>query len=322
MKTNLFRIAALTALALSVCASGELVDRVAAVVNGEVIPLSEVEQRAAADLSRAAAKPDAKARTEMRRQVLMAAVDQLIGEKLLEVQIKELNIEVSEQEIDMSIDDVRKQQGVDGDQFEQVLRNEGFTMATYREFMRKHLSRFKLINLKVRNKVNLSDEDLKSEYTRWSKMESEDPEVHARHIVIQTPANANAASVDAAKKKAEMVAKEAKKPGADFAALAKQYGEGANAEEGGDLGFFRRGVMDPEFERVAFALKPGQVSDPIRLKFGFHIIKVEERRAVPAKGFEEVKEQLKTRLLQTQLEKYTTQYVQELRQSAVVEVKL
>jgi len=81
-------------------------------------------------------------------------------------------------------------------------------------------------------------------------------------------------------------------------------------------------VMAAEFEKVAFALKPGEVSEPIRTKFGFHVIKVEERRKVAPKPFEEVQDQMRERLLQGQMEKYTQQYIQELRQKATVEVKI
>jgi len=80
--------------------------------------------------------------------------------------------------------------------------------------------------------------------------------------------------------------------------------------------------MLPEFERVAFNLPEGGVSEPVRTKHGFHVIKVEERKAVAAPPFDEVKERLRERMLQQQLEKYTEQYIDELRQRATVEIKL
>jgi peptidyl-prolyl cis-trans isomerase SurA len=80
--------------------------------------------------------------------------------------------------------------------------------------------------------------------------------------------------------------------------------------------------MVPEFDKIAFNLKVGEVGDPIRTKFGWHVIKVEERRAVGLKTFDEMKDELRDKMLMGQLEKYTEDYVQELRQGAAVEIKL
>jgi peptidyl-prolyl cis-trans isomerase SurA len=315
------RIAVVLAL-ISASAHAELVDRIAAVVNRDIIALSEVEARAAPDLQRIRAEPDPKKRSEQRDQALKRSLEGLIGEKLMEAQLRELNIDVSDAEVDLGIEDVKKQNGIDGDQFEKLLMQEGYTLTTYRQFMKKHLARLKLINLKVRSKVKVSDEDVKAEYAKVAKMDSEDAEVHARHLLVQVSPKATADQVEAARKKAVALADEARRPGVDFIELAKKKSEGPSAADGGDLGFFRRGVMVPEFERAAFSLPIGGISDPIRTKFGWHVIKVEERRAVSSKTFDEMKEQIRGRLLQLQLEKYTEQYVQELKAQAVVEEKL
>jgi peptidyl-prolyl cis-trans isomerase SurA len=195
-------------------------------------------------------------------------------------------------------------------------------MPAYRIFMRKHLSRLKLINLKVRSKVKISDEDLKAEYAKVARDETLDAEVHARHLLVQVQPKATPEQVEAARLKAVALMGEAKKAGVDFAELAKKKSEGPSASDGGDLGFFRRGVMVAEFEKAAFGLPVGGISEPIRTKFGWHVVKVEERRAVAPRPFEEVKEQLRDKLLRGQLERYTEQYVKELRAGAVVDVKL
>ncbi|MBI3184450.1 MAG: peptidylprolyl isomerase [Myxococcales bacterium] len=316
------RISIWVALLLATTARAELVDRVAAMVNSDLVALSEVEQRAAPELARVNSERDPEKRGQKRCEALKRGLDQLIGEKLLEAALRELNIDVSDQEVEMGIEDVRKQNNLDAEQFENLLRTEGYSMDSYRQFMRKHLAKLKLINLKVRSKVKVSDEDLRAEYARYSRMESEDPEIHARHILVQLPKAATPEQLEEARKKAQSLAEEARMDGVDFAELAKKKSEGPSAADGGDLGFFRRGVMVAEFEKAAFGLKVGGVSEPVRTKFGWHVIKVEERRAVAPRAFEEMKEELKDRLLRSQLEKYTEQYVQELRQAAAVEVKI
>ncbi len=159
MKQILF-FAALVLLAIP--ARAELVDRVAAVVNRDIVTLSEVEARAAPELQKVATEADSSKRAELRKQVLKRSLDALVGEKLMESQLKELNIEVADAEIELAIDDVKKQNNIDGAQFEQLLASEGYTLATYRSFMRKHLARMKLVNLKVRSKVKVSEEDIKA----------------------------------------------------------------------------------------------------------------------------------------------------------------
>jgi peptidyl-prolyl cis-trans isomerase SurA len=314
-------IAVSAALLLAASARAELVDRVAAVVNNDVIALSEVEQRATPLLARTELK-DPKERAAVREKVLRQALDMLVGEKLMEQQLRDKNMDVTDQELDATVDSVKQEQHLTSEQLEQALRDQGFTMQSYRDMLKKTLARRKLVAAQVRPKVKISDEDIKAEYARWAKAESSDPEVHARHILVQVAANAPADAVEKARQKALGLAAEARKPGVDFAQLAKQKSEGPSASDGGDLGYFRRGVMVPEFDKVAFTLKEGEVGDPIRTKFGWHVIKLEEKRAVGVKSFDEMKDELRDKMLMGQLEKYTEDYVQELKQGAAVEIKL
>ena len=310
------------ALLVTAVARAELVDKVAATVNDDVIALSEVEQRAAPELAALSQNRDSQQRAELRKKALHSAVEQLIGEKLMEKQVDELGITVSDQEVELGLEDIRRQNNFDADQFEQALRSEGYTVQQYREFMRKQLRRLKLVNIKVRSRVTVSENDLRGAYDRWARLEQADPEIRARHILVKVEKSAPPEQQAKALEKAKALAAEARKPGVDFAELAKKKSDGPSAADGGDLGSFRRGMMVPEFDKVAFSLPEGGVSDPVRTHFGWHIIKVEERRAVPVKSFQEMKDQLQEKLTREQMEKYTEQYVKELRQQAAVEVRI
>jgi len=312
----------LLCLVLAATVHAELVDRVAAVVNTDIIAQSEVEARAAPELMRLRGEPDAAKRTELRGVLIKRVLDGLIGEKLMDAQVRELNIDITEAEVDLGVDDVKRQNNVDGAQFDQLLAQEGYTLPAFRAFMKKHLSKLKLVNLKVRSKVKVTDEDLKAEYAKVSRDEQQDFEVRARHILVQVAPKATPEQAEQARLKAVSLMTVAKKPAADFAALAKAKSEGPSASDGGDLGFFKRGVMVAEFDKVAFGLPIDGISDPVRTKFGWHVIKVEERRAMAAKPFEELRDVLRDRLTRLQLEKYTEQYVQELRAAATIDIKL
>lgn len=322
MKQKIASALAVVAMAVALPASAEMVDRVAAVVNEDVIAYSEVLQRAAPELAAANQQRDPQKRNQLRQEALKRALDTLISEKLLEGEMDQLGIQVTDQEVELGMDDVRKQNNIPQEQFEQALISEGYSIKEYKEFMRGHLRKLKLMNLKVRSKVKISEEDLRTAYDNWARLEQSDPEVRARHILVKLAPNATEAEAEAARQKAEEIAKEARKPGTDFVELAKKKSEGPSAEDGGDLGFFRRGMMVPEFDRVAFKLPVGGISDPVRTRFGWHVIKVDERRAIPVKSFEEMKPALGEKLMREQLDRYTGQYVQELRRQATIDVKI
>src|SRR5476651_785229 len=151
-------------------------------------------------------------------------------------------------------------------------------------------------------KAATTDDAMKKVYEDASKQIAGEQEVHARHILVETEDEAKA------------VAEELKK-GADFAELAKKKSKDPGASDGGDLGFFTKDQMVPEFSTVAFALEPGKVSDPVKSQFGWHIIKVEEKRSRKAPEFEQVKGQIETYVTR----KAQADYVAKLRETAKIE---
>src|SRR3954468_17974932 len=156
--------------------------------------------------------------------------------------------------------------------------------------------------LAVEGKAATTDENMKKVYEEAAKQISGEQEVHARHILVE--------SEDQAKK----IADELKK-GADFAELAKKESKDPGASDGGDLGFFTKDQMVPEFSTAAFALEPGKISDPIKTQFGWHVIKVEEKRTRKAPDYEQVKPQIETYVVR----KAQADYVARLRTAAKVE---
>src|SRR6202521_3391731 len=156
--------------------------------------------------------------------------------------------------------------------------------------------------LATEGKAATTDDAMKKVYEDASKQIIGEQEVHARHILVETEDEAKA------------VAEELKK-GADFAELAKKKSKDPGAADGGDLGFFTKEQMAPEFSTVAFALEPGKISDPVKSQFGWHIIKVEEKRNRKAPEFEQVKGQIETYVTR----KAQADYVAKLREAAKVE---
>ncbi len=156
--------------------------------------------------------------------------------------------------------------------------------------------------LSVEGKAATTDETMKKVYEDATKLITGEQEVRARHILVETE--------DEAKQVEDELAK-----GADFAELAKKKSKDPGASDGGDLGFFTKDQMVPEFSAVAFALEPGKISEPVKSQFGWHVIKVEEKRNRQAPDFESVKAQIETYVAR----KAQADYVAKLRQTAKVE---
>ena len=147
------------------------------------------------------------------------------------------------------------------------------------------------------SKINVTDQDVKSYYDANQDAFKQPEMVRARHILIKADKTASDEEKNKAKEKAEGLLKRIK-DGEDFAKLAKEYSDDTGSKSnGGDLGFFAKGKMVKPFEDAAFALKPGEVSGVIQTDFGFHIIKVEEKKAAGIVPFEEAKEKVKSQLL-------------------------
>ncbi len=156
--------------------------------------------------------------------------------------------------------------------------------------------------LATEGKAGVTDDAMKKVYEDATKQVSGEQEVHARHILVPTEEEAKA------------IVEELKK-GADFAELAKKKSKDPGAVDGGDLGFFTKEQMVPEFSAVAFALEPGKISDPVKSQFGWHVIKVEEKRDRKPPPFDQVKPQIETFVVR----KAQSDYVTKLREAAKVE---
>jgi peptidyl-prolyl cis-trans isomerase SurA len=210
------------------------------VVNNDVITLSEVEKRAAPIWPGSTRRPPAGPRAEACR----GAEEDPGHDDRREAgrqRAEGAQVTIADKEVDAAVEEVKKSYNLTDDQLQQAVAREGYTLAEYREQMRKQIGRYKLISEKVRKNVKVSEADVKSEYDRMTRAEGEDYEVHVRHILIAVTRTATQAQVEQARRKAAAVAVEAREPGVDFAELAKKRSEGSSSSDGGDLGFFKRG---------------------------------------------------------------------------------
>jgi peptidyl-prolyl cis-trans isomerase SurA len=314
-----------TALLLAALLAAEpaprVLNRVAGTVNGDVVTLREVEQRAGAALDAASALPAGPARDRARAQALRAAFDQLVAERLFDGQAAALGVDVSEQEVQSAVDEIKQRNSLDDERLAAALEQQGLSQKEFRANVKRDLESMRLLQIKVRNRVKVSDDDVRA---YWQTHPQEFPageEVRVRHIFLALPQGADGAAEARTRAAGEKLVTRAR-AGEDFAALARAESQGPSARDGGDLGWLQRGAIQADLERIAFALPPGGVSDLVRTGAGFQILKVEERRGGGARPFDEVKEEIRNRLVNEQVESYRTQYIAELRKDASVEIRL
>jgi peptidyl-prolyl cis-trans isomerase SurA len=307
-------------LALSGRADARLVEKVAAVVGDNIILASEVEEKAApmlADTSRIGdpAKRSARA-TALRREVL----DRLIDDELILQQATDLKLSVTNEQVDQSIEEIKKQNSLDDDQLKEALRGQGMSMAGYRADLKRQLLRYRVLNIAVGSRVSISDDEVKGYYERHMK-DGGNVQVRASHIFVAIPDGADAATVADKQAWAKKLLDRAK-GGEDFAKLAKQYSDDAATRgDGGDLGMFGKDMLPKAIEEIVFGMQPGELAGPVRADRGFHVIKLISRKVADAKPLAEVQDDIRIQLRQKEMEKQTKSYLAELRKKTLVDVR-
>jgi peptidyl-prolyl cis-trans isomerase SurA len=297
-------------------AQERVIERIVAVVDNSVVLLSEVES-VVDDMMRAEPPPPGSDMKAVREQRRREVIDTLVAEKLIDQEVKKLRIEVSDAEVDRVIESTKAQYKLDDARLEQALGQQGLTLAEYREGLKKQLLKAKIIQLKVKNRVQISDQDVESTYAARQRLTETDFRVRARHILFLVPKGADPAG---ARAKADAAMRRVRK-GEDFASLAKELSEGPSGKNGGALGVFGRGEMVPEFERAAFLAKPGEIVGPVRTSFGWHLIYVEERVASAAAPLEEIEEDLRNQLYEEEVERVFRGYIEDLKKHAFIEIR-
>lgn len=176
------------------------------------------------------------------------------------------------------------------------------------------------IEKKVEGKVTVTPEEVKAYYEAHKSEFSQPEMVKARHILVRVPSDANEKAWSEAEAKIKDIKKQLDK-GKDFAELAKQYSDDPGSKDrGGDLGFFPKGRMVPEFETAAFALKPGETSGPVKSPFGYHIIQVQERKDAAVIPFEDISQQVEQRLIAEKQQRLVGQITDELKKKFPVTI--
>ncbi|MBC8176205.1 MAG: peptidylprolyl isomerase [Deltaproteobacteria bacterium] len=288
-------------------------DKVAA-VNGAVITRTDFDRAVSFAKQRAlqTGKPVDDA------QLNKGVLEQLIGTALLYQKSKKEGIKVDQKAVDERLEQWKKQ-FPNEEAYKKAMSTANLSVPQMKEDITKGMTIEKFIVERFVDKTTVPENEIKAYYESRLNLFKQPEQVKASHILIKLEPKAKESEKKDALKKIRDVQKKQIK-GDDFAKLAKEYSQGPSNAKGGDLGYFKRGQMVPAFEKVAFKLKPGEVSDIVKTRFGYHLIKVVDKKPESTVPYEEIKDRLGQYLKQEKVQKEIKQLVEKLRKKAKVEM--
>jgi peptidyl-prolyl cis-trans isomerase C len=255
---------------------------------------------------------------DRRDEILRAALDQLITYTVMKQEAAARKFSVSDADIDAQVKEMQ-QQFPDEAEFRKALEARNTSLEQLKADARVDMLIDKMLEAEVAKTTAATEGDAREFYDKNPDQFEQGESVRASHILVMAREEADEATKKQARAKIDAVHKRAR-AGEDFAALAREHSEDGSKEQGGDLGFFERGRMVPAFEQAAFGLQPGELSEVVTTPFGYHIIKVVERKDAEAVPYEQVKPQIVEYLSNQKKQDRVGALVEEARKRARIEV--
>jgi foldase protein PrsA len=234
-----------------------------------------------------------------------ATVEQLIADKIVASEAKKEKVTITDKELNEELDKLKESYGGE-EVFNQMLESNNTTVDALKDDLKNYLTIRKLLEPQIK----ITDEELQTYFDENKDSFGEAEQVKASHILVADEATAN----EIKQKLAD---------GADFAELAKEYStDEGTKENGGELGFFAKGTMVTEFDDVAFTLPVNEISDPVKTDYGYHIIKVEEKKEAKEANFDDSKKEIKETLIQQKMETEYSTWLEEKKKDYDIENSL
>ncbi len=296
-----------------------VIEQVIAVIDGEPYTLTNLRTFAKSRLAKNFPTGNLQEINAADRDVL----EQFITDKLIEAEVREAGIRVTDDDVDRYIEQVKKNNRLSDEDFKAALARDGMNLAGYKISVKTELEKAEILERQVKRKVSITDEDVERYYKLNSKNYRANERARFRHILLTLSEKAPADQVSVVSAKATELHKRIV-AGEDFATLAREFSEGAGRAEGGEIGWVNKGSLIAGLEEVAFdKLRPGQVSEPFRTSMGIHIVKLEAREAGSVLPLSTVAPKIKQELLNKALEERFAKWLKsDLRRKHRVDIKL
>jgi len=257
---------------------------------------------------------------EQQAEVDKQALNQLLAAELLYQAASKMEVKDLDKQIEAKLAQGRARFAKEED-FVKAIKDLEMDEKDLREYTRRDLIISKFVESTIVSKIKVTEEDVRAFYTQNPDKFTRSESVKASHILIGVDEKATPEEKKKAAEKAGKLRKELA-GGADFAALAKANSTCPSSQQGGDLGFFGKGQMVPAFETTAFALKPGEISDVVETQFGYHIIKLTEKKAAETVPFKEAQPRIEEFLKGQKVNEAVAEYIAEAKKTAKIEMFL
>ncbi len=303
-----------------------IVERIAAVVNGQIILLSDVNSRLRPYMQRLMKIEDPNARRQARKKLQNEQLQRLIEEKLILGEANRRKIQISEAEVNRAIKSVMDENNVDYDGLKAALKAQGYSMSQYKQDLKQQILRLKVLNMAVRSRISVSDDDVKAFYQKQKRRLGVDMKIEAQLILLRLPQRGaqRRKKLQVAYTTINTIKRKLEKKAASFASLAEKYSDHPSASKGGLVGYIGQGDLPPALEKIVFSAqtKKGQVIGPVETDEGIYLLKIGDKQDSEALPFNEVKNKLRKQIFQKRLEKETQQWLDQLRRKAYIDIKL
>jgi peptidyl-prolyl cis-trans isomerase SurA len=304
----------------------EMVDRIVAVVNDDIILNSELEEAMAPvrrQLTQSGYSPSQQSLALVEQRPLI--LDQLITEKLTDQQVVRFQIQISDAEIDATIERIKEMNGLSDAQFLQKLELEGKSYDAFRSEIKQQLLRTKLVNLQVKSKIVITDEDVKAYYEKNQRQYAGQTKYHLRRILVKGTNSEDIGSGQgiqdqkSARDRIERIL-ERLKAGDSFAQLATAYSDDRSAGEGGDIGVFETRLLASNIQSILAGLEKGQYSPVIETEQGYQILFVEDVIRSEGKPLAAVKTEIQDKLFAEIVDQKFQNWLKTLRDQAHIQI--
>ena len=314
----------LAVLLISAPAAAGVADRIVAVVNGEVITLSELHRAFAPYAAHIEANYKGPDKEAFLKQGEAAFLQRMIDQILIEQEAKKPGVgiaAVKDEEVMGMVKDMLAKNRLTMQDYLKKLAEEGKTLESAKQEIRGQMLRMRLLRREVQSRILVTDEEIGEYYDKHREDYEGREAVHIRQIFLPVPEGADSGARDRVRVEANQLRERILK-GERFEVMAARYSRGPAAAEGGDIGFVERGVMMPEVEKAAFSLPVGEVSEVLETEAGFLLLVVVDKKGAGLKPLPVVRDEIKAKIEDEKVNKKYDEWMAELRKKSFIDIRL